>query len=267
MSNNAHIFNIDNLLINFDKKIWIIEKNNPSKCLLRIDKSDYDLIKSGVFKSDNLPMNFNGNVYWLSINIFNKLNRNKSDELSFSFREYTDPDTIQDMKITYDLAPIKHLKNTNDDIYFISTKGSEKKYGHFYTKLIDELRENGLIVKQVYYLNQSFFAQSKDSNIKKICYVMISNLLGKLIEEDGLSDDLNRDYNEVNYYDTNYVTIHKIDSQFEEFLRMINNGEIDVKNKKVKLNLVSSNSLKPFSTTEILFNRSYIKTYERFSRK
>ena len=237
MRNNAHIFNIDNLLIDIDRKVWIIDKTDPSKYLIRINKADYDLIKSGVFKSDNLPLNFNGNVYWISSNIFDKLKKitkiDKSKELSFSFREYTDPDTIQDMKIDYDLTPINHLKNTNDDIFFVSTKGSEKKYGHLYTKLVDELREKGLIVKQVYYLNQSFFSQNKDSNIKKLCYVMISNLLGKEIEEDGLLDDLDRDYKEVNYYDTNYVTIHKIDSQFESFLRMINNDDIDVKNKKL----------------------------------
>ena len=165
---NAHIFNIDNLLINIDRKVWIIEKNKPSECLMRISKEDFNLIKSGVFKQDELSMGFNGKKYWLSKSIFKKLKKSvkllsKSDELSFSFREYTDPTTIQDMKVDYDLTPINHLKNTNDDIFFISTKGSDKKYGHLYTKLTDELKEKGLIVNQIYYLNQSYFSQNKDS--------------------------------------------------------------------------------------------------------
>jgi hypothetical protein len=252
----AHIFNIDNLLIRLPQKVWIIEKNNPSECLLRIPKEDYNLIKSGAYKDNELSMSFNGKTYWLSKEI--------SEELSFSFREYTDPDIIQDLKVTHDLSPIEHLKNLNDDIYFISTKGTENRYGKYYTELIDKLKEEGIMVNQVYYLNQSYFSQSKDRNIKKICYVILSNLLDREIQNDKLGEGLDRDYSELYYYDTNYVTVNKLNSQINSFLKRLN-GEDKIK-CKLFLNLVGSNQLKPFTSTEVNLNK-YIQTFEGFISK
>ena len=71
----AHIFNIDNMLINIGQKVWIVEKNNPNKCLMRISKEDFDLIKSGVFKHHELSMIFNGRKYWLSEKVFDRLKK------------------------------------------------------------------------------------------------------------------------------------------------------------------------------------------------
>lgn len=262
----AHIFNIDNLLIRLPQKVWIIEKNNPNECLLRIPKEDFDLIKTGMYKDNKLSMTFNGRKYWLSKDIFEKLQKSvrklaSSEELSFSFREYTNPETIQDLKVELDLSPIEHLKNLNDDLYFISTKGTERKYGKYYTQLIDKLKEDGVIVNQVYYLNQSYFSQSKDQNIKKICYVLVSNLLGKDIKNDKIGEDLNRNYSELYYYDTNYVTINKIDSQINSFLKRLKGD--DKNTCKLFLNLVGSNLLNPFTSTEVKLNK-YIQTFENF---
>tara|TARA_R110000772_G_scaffold2410_2_gene8398 strand:+ start:17004 stop:19352 length:2349 start_codon:yes stop_codon:yes gene_type:complete len=265
----AHIFNIDNLLIRLPQQVWIIEKNNPNKCLLRIPKEDYDLIKTGVHKVHELSMTFNGRTYWLSKDIFEKLKKSvkalgSSEELSFSFREYTDPETIQDLKVEYDLSPIEHLKNLNDDIFFISTKGTEKRYGQYYTKLVDKLKEEGLLINQIFYLNQSYFSQSKDKNIKKICYIILSNLLNREITDNELGDTIDDDknYDELYYYDTNYVTINKIDAQVNSFLRRL--GTEDKDNKcKLFLNLVGSNNLKPFTSTEVKLNK-YLKTFETF---
>lgn len=263
----AHFFNIDNLLININQKVWIIEKNNPSVCIMKLNKEDFDLIKAGVFKAENIKMDFSGRKYWLSKIIFDKIQKSikniTSEELTFSFREFTEPKSIEGIEISYDLSPIIHLKNTNDDVFFISTKGAEDKYGNYYTQLIYKLKEEGLIVKQIYYLNQSFFAQNKDANIKKICYVLLSNMLGKNIENDKLGDDLDRKYDEVHYYDNSNVTINKIDSQILMFLDFIHDEKEKLKNK-LFLHLVGSNSLKPFSTMEVALS-TFVKKFEHWT--
>lgn len=265
----SHIFNIDNLLINIDQKVWIIEKNNPNVCLMKLPKEDYDLIKTGIYKNDGLSMSFNGKKYWLSRSVFEKLQKSvqrlsTSEELSFSFREYTDPDTIQDMKVSYDVGPIAHLKNTIDDIYFVSTKGTERRYGQYYIKLIDSLKEDGILIKQVYYINQSYFAQSDDINIKKLCHVILSNVSGRMIKDDKLSDSLDRDYSEVHYYDSNYTSVHKIKSQINSFYKRLYVDETyNIINCKLFLNLVGSNTLNPFTSIEVDLNK-YIRTFEEF---
>lgn len=265
---SAHIFNIDNLLIKIDQKVWIIDKSDPNKCLMKISKEDFDLMRSGAFKEQDLSLKFNGKTYWLSQDIFDRLKKSvkklaNSENLSFSFREFTDKDTLSDLDISYDLSPIEHLKNTNDEIYFLSTKGTEERYGHVHTKLIDKLNEEGIIVKQSYHLNQSYFAQNKDINIKKICYVILSNVLGRDIKNNELGDNLNRDYESVNYYDTNYVTINKIKYQINSFLRRFDLYNED--NTKLYVHLVGSNKLKPFSTEEVKLDR-YVKTFEGFNK-
>ena len=267
MDKKAHIFNIDNLLININQKVWIVQKNDPNNCIMRISKEDFDLIKSGVYKSDKLSMSFGNNTYFISKKIFNELSKkvkklSTQEDLTFSFREYTDPKNIKGLDISYDLTPIKHLKNSNDDIYFISTKGTDRKYGEYYTKLIDMLKEEGIIINQMYYLNQSFFSQNKDNNIKKICYVIISNILGKSIEDNKLVEDNDRNYDEVNFYDSNYVSINKIKAQINTFLN--NLGIDNISSKSLILNLVGSNRLNPIRPIKVDLGKRYIKTFENF---
>ena len=262
----SHFFNIDNLLISFDQKVWIIDKSKPNECLARIGKEDFDLIKSGSFKGDDISIIFNGKKYWISKEIMDTLKKRvkkltTSEGLSFSFREYTDPSSVDGMEVSYNLESILDLKNSKDDIYFITTKGVEKRYGKYYTKLIDKLKEEGILVNKVYYLNQSYFSQNKDQNIKKIIYVLASNLSGKNIVNDELETNLDREYDEVLYYDSNYVTNYKIESQINSFLKRL---DVNVTGKKFTIIHVGTNKLNPMRKIDVPLNK-YIRTFEKFS--
>lgn len=266
--NSCHIFNIDNTLIDFDRQVWVIEKSNPNKCIMKIDKSEFDLIKNGVYKSFGISINFGGKKYFVDDIFIQKLNDSvkkeiEINELTFSFREYIEPESIDNLKITYDLAPIKHLKSSNDDIYFVTSKTTEENYKNIHNKLIEKLKDNGIIVNQTYYLNSSYFAQSSDENMKKISYVVISNLLGRNIRKDELMDTNDREYTSVNYYDSNYVTINKLKLQIKEFLNNLTTKEV---NKRLYLNKVTSNELNIIEREEIELYDKYIKTFESFSR-
>jgi hypothetical protein len=263
----AHIFNIDNLLIEIDQKVWVIDKSKPNEHLLKISKEDFDLIRSGVYKEENLSIKFGEKTYYLPKNFFDSLSKKVSkqrdiEDLTFSFREFIDPKSVNGLKINYNLEHILHLKNTTDDIYFITSKSIERKYSSIHTELKDRLKEEGLLVKQIYYLNQSYFYQNKDYNIKKICNVLLSNLSGKLIEDNKFTEELDRNYKEVNYYDSNYVTINRIKEQINRFADNIGyTGKT-----KLVLNKVTSNRLEKFKKITINFNK-YIKKFEKFNIK
>jgi hypothetical protein len=264
----AHIFNLDNLIVDYNPMVWIIDKNKPNEPILKINKSDYDVLKMDVYKGQDLSISFNGKKVYINQNILDLINKkikNKDniEELSFSFREFTNPEDCG-IKPEYDLSYINHLKNSNDDIYFIVTKGSDKKFSYLYNPLIDELNKNGIIVKQIYYLNQSYFAQNKDQNIKKICYIIIQNLLGKEIENGKVGEELDgRKYDMVEYYDSNYVSINKIKLQISNFINQLN-IDPSIRNKKLLLKKATSNMLNIYKDVPVDLSK-HIKTFEYFN--
>ena len=46
----SYFFDIDTILTVYNK-VWIVDKSNPNMPLLRINQSDFNLIKSGVYKN------------------------------------------------------------------------------------------------------------------------------------------------------------------------------------------------------------------------
>jgi FMN phosphatase YigB (HAD superfamily) len=49
-----HFFDLDGTLWNIDSKVWIVDKENPKLPLLKLDKSEFELIKNGVYKKDDI---------------------------------------------------------------------------------------------------------------------------------------------------------------------------------------------------------------------
>ena len=266
--NKCHIFNIDNLLVQFEQRVWVVEKSNPNKCLFKIDKSDFDLIKNGVYRSQDLSIKFGDINYYVDSKFLEELNKKvkkdvKTDELTFSFREFVNPENVEKLDVSYDLTPANHIKNTNDWVFLITTKSVESKYKKYHNIIKDKLSERGIIVNQIYYLNQSHFAQNKDENIKKISNVIISNLLNKDIKNNELKEDLDRNFKEVHYYDNNYVILSKLEHQLNRFINELYSGEII---KKLFLNKVTSNLLNPIIFNEFKLLPKYIKTFESFNK-
>ena len=82
--NSCHIFNIDNTLIDFDRQVWVIEKSNPNKCIMKIDKSEFDLIKNGVYKNFGISINFGSKKYFVDDTFIQKLNDSVKKEVEIN---------------------------------------------------------------------------------------------------------------------------------------------------------------------------------------
>ena len=68
----AHFFDLDTIL-RIDNKVWIIDKKNPNNPIMKISQSDFNLIKKGVYKSQNSQLYFNGVNYWIPETLLNEL--------------------------------------------------------------------------------------------------------------------------------------------------------------------------------------------------
>ena len=116
MKSSAHFFDL-NCLLNIPQQAWIVSKNNPNQPLYKISTSEFKLIKSGIYKKKGNKIEFNGSVYYLPDELWNRLkiissknNINFSDFV-ISLQEFLNKDLISSSKYELNLDPILTLKN------------------------------------------------------------------------------------------------------------------------------------------------------------
>ena len=270
--NICHIFNIDSFLINMEQKVWIIDKKNPKEPLLRINLEDYKLIKRGVYKKEgNSQIKFGSDNLWVDNKLKEKIERQakgRNVNLSFSMREYTNSDVVQGIDKEIDLKPFKHLKNSNDDIILISTKLLKNKYGDMLDELTESLHNQGLIIKNIFFLNETFLSQNKDENVAKIMNVIISNLLGRKIVNSELGDKVEK-YDKVKYYDGNENIIYSIAYQLNDWLNFLSSeySTADIASDALELYKITTNNMKMFKRVPFeIYISSLVMKFENYRK-
>ncbi len=259
----CYIIDINTILSFEDRMVWIIDRMNPSIPIIRISESEYNLIKSEIYKSKNNKIYFNGVEYFISEDLINKIKvKSKVREfnltnLSFSMREYLDPQIIENLKPIIDLSPIKEMKNKSGDIYLIISNYMKSKYQKQIDKLIEKMSEQGYKIKGFYWLDQTFNSFEKDNNLYKKELIILSHIIGKKIKDGKISDEDYPQYNIINYYDSSsdmvFIDFNNINLMLKKLL-------IDVKDKK---SLVFNKVILNFNkVTSNLMNRLIKSTIE-----
>ena len=88
----AHFFDID-VILSTNSQVWIVDKTIPNIPIMKISKSDFNLIKRGIYKSQGNSINFGGHTYWLTtemmetLKIKSKNHRADVSNLAFSISE------------------------------------------------------------------------------------------------------------------------------------------------------------------------------------
>ena len=179
----AHFFDIDTL-IKIDNKVWIVDKTNPNIPIIKISTSDFNLIKNGVYKSQGNKVDYNGQSFWLPIDIFNKLkvklklNNGNLGNIGISMQEFLNKDIIDNIDFKINLDNISHLKNKTDDIYIICSKQNKKNYETVLNKLEEKLKEEGLKIKNFYYISETFYNQNDDDIRYNKIKLLLQHLVG-----------------------------------------------------------------------------------------
>ena len=68
----AHFFDIDTILI-VDNRVWIVDKAVPNKPIMKLSQSDFNMIKSGIYKNQNNTIEFSGKLYHLPTDMMENL--------------------------------------------------------------------------------------------------------------------------------------------------------------------------------------------------
>lgn len=278
----AHFFDLDTL-IHFEGQAWIVDKDNPNIPIMKISRSDFNLIESGIYRKQGNKMEFNGKTFWLPNQLMDKLRIKAKNykanfgNLAISLQEFYNKSVIDEIKIKPNLYIISNLKNELDDIFVICSKQTKSNYQSVIEKLETELREIGLTIKNFYFINENLYLIDNDDVRFKKMRLLIQHLVG--FKTDGLKFEttkLNR-YDKVYFYD-NELDALKISDEINNLFHMLLDGtdkglkdiiREDVKKSKPNLfiNKVNDNNFNKLETKKVILSiDTIIKTFERFNQ-
>lgn len=280
---NGHFFDL-NSLITMNSKVWIVNTRTPNKPLIRISKSEFNLLRKGVYKKDNINFNIDGQSYWLSEELFNKIkiksknNNVNISELSFSMQEFMNKDIIENGDFTIHLENIRHLNNTQDDIYVICSKNSKRSYESLIEKLEEKLLDFGLKIKNFYFISETFYNRDRDDIVHKKVRLVLQHIIGLKTADTKFTEEEITKYDKVSLYDDDVNTI-KLAKGVNDILQfLVKNSDDEVKEKvkevlkmeecELIINQVTFNKVNTFITTKVELNLyKIVRTFENFIYK
>lgn len=278
----AHFFDIETILV-MGSKVWIVDKSNPKVPIIKISRSDFNLIKSGIYKSQNNSIYFGGSTYWVPEKLMNtlkvKCKNLKIDitKLIFSMQEYMNPEIIETLDYDINIENLQHLKNTTDDIYFICSKNTKNNYEKIIKKIEEKLENIGLVVKKYYFISDTFYNRDLDEVAHKKVRLLLQHLIGMKTEGDKFIEEELEKYDEIEFYEDDENTISLAIDCNKLLQLIIDNSESSIKSNIKDLlksetllyvNFVSPNKVKRFSKTKVVVEyHNLIKTFERFNFK
>ena len=101
---SMHMFDLDGTLWNIETKVWVLDKEESHKPIIRLDSYEINKILSGLYKSDGLKIEYNGSEYYISHEIFDKINKKKRitiERLGLSWIEFYDENYINNSKTKF----------------------------------------------------------------------------------------------------------------------------------------------------------------------
>lgn len=278
---SAHFFDIETV-IRSDAKIWIVDKSKPSNCIVKVSQSDFGLIRSGVFRTHGNLVRFAGVDYYLPDEIMNRVKiackntKSNSSNLAFSMREFVDPEHIGSINHVVDVDVLRHLKNTQDDVYFICSRKAKKSYETLIAKVEDKLESLGIRPKY-YFVSETFYDRDEDATSFDKVRLILQHMVGKRSDGRKFVEENVEQYDEVSFYDEDSRTVqmaYDISGMLQMMLSNSDETVADVikelvKSKSPSLNsvLVTPNLRNRFSTKSVKLQYSnLLRTYESYRR-
>lgn len=279
----AHFFDIDTILV-ANSKVWVVDKRNPNVPIMKISQSDFNLIKSGIYKSQNSRIDFGGKSYYITSDMMDtlkvKCKNQKSDisNLGFSMQEFMNKELIENIDYKVNVNNIQHIKNTDDHIYIICSSNTKKNYEYMIKKMEDGLKENGLKIENYYFISETFYNRDEDKITHDKIRLLLQHLVG--LKTDGnkfINEEISK-YSEIYYYDDDISSINLAINSNSIMQVLISNSEQDIKSKIkeilksedniINVNLVTPNKFNRFKSTKVNIEWSnLIKAFERFNWK
>lgn len=258
-----HWFDLDNTLWKTNAKWWLLDKNNPTNPIFRITQLEAQLILNGKYVSDSNQIYYNGFTGWLSNELLTKIKQKKNIELEnigISFREYQDEKLIVNQASDL-FVYIDRLKNIKTNkINLLTARANKSAHTSLINKLEESLNKINIKLNDIVFVSDPSCVHNYGSTSEKKLQCIIESLIGYKIDT-GFSPMLCDSYDICHFYDDEDLNIDEcknINKRIEYLLtltqpwlkeRILNN--LKFSEKKLYLNLVTTNEMNPFETSII----------------
>lgn len=279
---NVGVFIDFDALVSIDNKIWVVDKKNANVPLMKISKTEFNLIKSGVYKNQGNKIDFNGKTFYLPTNLWNNIkiksknyNTNLSD-IALSLQEFLNKEMIDGLDFELNDKLIDHIMNEVVDLYIICSKQVKERYSTMIEKVTQELRLKGLKIKNFYFISENFTNLNEDDIRFKKIRLFLQHLIGYKTEQDHFVDEEITKFEQIHYYDNNSQTLkltQEINNTLEFLLSRTDDGlrnviKEDIEDYKPVLwcHKVNSNQVNWVENKKVVLNISkIITTFENFN--
>lgn len=268
MANTIHFFDLDRTLWSIDTKVWIIDKNNPSKPILKLSKEDSTYIITGIYKNDENMIEYNGKSFWISDDMLEKIQKKRKslelEDLGISFIEKTNPAYYTNVK--FFIENIRHvIGKENVEIGILSARYSVDNDNEVLKVLKEKLAELGLEINKFYYTGDSYNTSNTNKTTIDKMKILLEHLAGFHIKDDHFVPIKQDFYNEVHFYDDENQNINVANDIQDFFEKYLKNTEDEVFNRISKTvseyeptlytHLITNNQLNRFKTTEVKLSK------------
>jgi hypothetical protein len=278
-----HFFDLDGTLIEIESKIWIIDIDSPSVPLLRIDSREFSFISNGLYKNDELIINYNDKKYFISKELFKKIQKKKIIDISklgISFVEWYNEEYLNKKKMIVLIENIKHLVGKNVDIGILTGRYNRKLHAKIINELRLKLKDAGLQFQKIYFVSDKTYILHDDIISVRKAEILLEHLVGVKIKDNKFVSFYQDAYDKVYFYDNEIRNIHYANDLQTMLNKLLQNTEDKlfkfimsrIKSTKLVLynNYVTGNELNRFNTTEIVltepgkFPTKIVKDYNNF---
>lgn len=275
----AHFIDI-NLLINLTEKAWIVSKDRPNYPIMVISKNDFKLFKSGIYKSQNNKITFNGKDFFLPDDVYKRLKvivaKKNIDitNLAISLRPVQDGELLASQPYSFDLTILDNLKNTTDDIYLLSMELTEQSLSIIIEEFLLEVEKLGLSIKKVYYINSSINNYENSDSTFLAKKILLQHAIGFKTDNNILTNNEIDRYDKIMYYSNLYDTLNYpieinyiLDDLYKETpdnIKRVIRDEFMYLKPLIVANYYTSNTLNRVKTSKHVLSLNNIMTFESF---
>lgn len=267
--NTINWFDLDNSLWDTKCKWWVISKNNPDKALLKITPEEGSLLVHNYFIKDNLQFDYNGMTGYLSKAMLDTINLNRKrkidiSEIGISIREFQDTSFIDQQadQMTLLLYNIEHLRNTNENVAFLTARGDKEKNIKLVEKLKNALDKMNISVDKVYFVGDYSLSRHDGSSALRKVIILIEHICGFKLQDGKFIDEPQEIYETSHFYDDDDMNIEKakdINFYIRKFYEASDDDmkfklEQNIKNKVLFIYKITNNKQNLFITTKVNIN-------------
>ncbi len=256
-------FDLDNTLWYIKSDIWVIDKNKPDVPILKISPIEFALIKSGIYLKDDIPIDYNNEVFYISRDILERIQRKNKNirfaNLGISYSEFFDENILNKKEVQLLLNNIKHLIGKDVEVGVLTARSDRKKHANLLNKLRIKLKEYGLEIDKIYFVAESIRSVGfQDKVVYDKNKILLEHLIGLTIENNHFVPIKKDVYDKVYFYDdlkSNFLTTNALQDYFDFLIRNSEEDCVEYINNRFENNtlllvnnLITNNEVNPFET-------------------